>query len=409
MKIDACRSCGSHQLVPVLSLGETPLANALLTREQLSQPEAFYPLEVVFCEDCTLVQITETVPPEILFRDYVYFSSVSSTVVENAREIVERVIAEHFLTTKSFVLEIASNDGYLLQFYQQAGIPVLGIEPARNIAFKAKEKGVPTIPEFFDLNLARSLAERGIFADVIHANNVLAHVANLNDLVAGVATVLKTNGVGIFEFPYLRDLIEKNEFDTIYHEHLCYYSLTSVKRLFNQHGLAVVDVERIPIHGGSLRLFVSPEKPSQIISDRVPALLTEEFQIGMTDVDYYLSFGARVKQLQSSLCNLLHELRKKGYCIAAYGASAKGATLLNTFNIGANELDFIVDLSPAKQNLFAPGTHLPIVAPNQLLAKKPDYVLLLTWNFTAEILAQQSEFRKQGGKFIIPIPAISIV
>lgn len=409
MKISGCRACGSEGLLPILSLGKTPLANALLTQTQLAEPEDTFPLEVVFCPACSLVQINETVPPEVLFREYVYLSSVSDTVVENARLIVERMIRDWELTPHSYVAEIASNDGYLLQFYQAAGIPTLGIEPALNIAKIAQAKGIPTIAEFFDDKLAATLHDRGIMVDVIHGNNVLAHVAALNELVKGVGTLLKPQGVGVFEFPYVRDLIEKNEFDTIYHEHLCYYSLTSVEKLFGQHGLEVVDVERIPIHGGSLRLFVSHRRQDNAISPYVEELRTEEHHLGIDQAAYYQDFGRRVDELRTALVECLHDLKQRGYSIAAYGASAKGATLLNTFGIGGKTIDFIVDRSPAKQGLYAPGTHIPILSPNALLEKRPDYCLLLTWNFADEILAQQQEYRYHGGQFILPIPTLTLL
>lgn len=401
-----CRACGSPKLHMVLSLGKMPLANSLLTAEQLGQAEPTYPLDLVFCMDCSLVQITATIPPEQLFRDYLYFSSFSDTMLRHAQDIVRRLVQARDLDETSLVVEIASNDGYLLQFYRDAGIPVLGIEPARNIAQVAQDRGIPTLCDFFDQNVARQLTRTGRQADVIHANNVMAHVADLSGVVAGIECLLKPTGVAVIEVPYVKDLINSTEFDTIYHEHLCYFSLTALDRLFRRHGLRVVDVERIPIHGGSLRLFISKQGDS---SFPVRALLEEEHGWGVDSVAFYSGFGARVEQLRENLCLLLSDLKMTGKRMAAYGASAKGSTLLNYCEIGRETLDFVVDRSTAKQGLYTPGTHLPIYGPDELLGVKPDCVLLLTWNFADEILAQQDAYRQEGGRFIIPIPEPKVV
>jgi SAM-dependent methyltransferase len=402
-----CRSCGSNHLKTFLPLGETPLANRLLSAEELDKPEVHYPLTVAFCPDCKLVQLLETVPPEELFLDYVYFSSFADTVVQNAHDLVERLIPELGLNCQHLVVELASNDGYLLQFYQQHGIPVLGIDPAENIAKAAEEKGVPTLCEFFGMDLALDLAGKGFQADVIHGNNVLAHVADLNGFVGGIAELLKPDGVAVIEVPYVRDLIERLEFDTIYHEHLCYYSVTALHNLLGRHGLALVDVERIPIHGGSLRLFI--RKAGAEVSSAVTKLLAEEKAEGMDKFDYYADFGVRVGTLKNELVSLLEECKKNGQEVAVYGASAKGATLLNFFGIGEDLLAYVVDRSTVKQGMFTPGTHLAILAPEKLVSDLPPYTLLLVWNFAEEVLAQQSAYREQGGKFIIPIPEVKIV
>lgn len=412
-RLPVCRACGVDNLSMALSLGRTPLANALLTAEQLNEPEPTYPLDLAFCQSCTLLQITETVPPEKLFREYFYLSSFSDTMLHHAEEIVSRLIKSHALSQKSLVVEVASNDGYLLQYYKRSSVPVLGIEPAVNIARIAEtERGIPTLCEFFGEALARRLRDEGRRADIIHANNVLAHVADLNGFARGLEKLLKETGVAVIEVPYVKEMVDRTEFDTIYHEHLCYFSLTALDRLFERNGMLIVDVERLPIHGGSLRIFaarIGGERAAGGKSAGVLELLKEEARWGVSKRDFYLGFAEKVERLRDDLAALLRDLKSKGKRVAVYGASAKGSTLLNYCRIGRETIDFVVDRSRVKQGYYTPGTHLPIYAPEKLTEEMPDYALLLTWNFADEILEQQAEYRRRGGRFIIPIPEVKIV
>lgn len=401
-----CRSCQHPELNDVISLGLTPLANGLLTAEQLTAREETYPLDLVFCPRCTLVQITETVSPEKLFREYFYLSSFSDSLLQHAKEITTRMKKLRRLDEHSLVVEVASNDGYLLQYYKNAGIPVLGIEPARNVARIAeRERGIPTVCEFFDESLASRLFAQGQKADVIHINNVLAHVADLNGFVRGLRVARKDSGVLVVEVPYVKEMIDRCEFDTIYHEHLCYFSLTALAHLFQRHGLTIHDVERINIHGGTLRIYVSEERPTEAVAE----LLREEAAWGVTDPGFYQTFTERVTGLGGALLTLLRDLKAQGRRIAVYGASAKGSTLLNYFHLGAEMLEYVVDRSTLKQGHYTPGSHLRIYPPEKLLEDLPDYTLLLTWNFAEEILEQQADYRRRGGKFIIPVPEVRVV
>ncbi len=372
--------------------------------------EPRFPLDLVFCPDCTLVQITETIPPEQLFSDYLYFSSFSDGMLKHARELTARFATSAKLGPTSLAVEVASNDGYLLQYYKEAGIPVLGIEPAQNVAKVAVEKrGIPTVVEFFGREVATRLAREGRRADILHANNVLAHVADLNGFVAGIREILTDDGIAALEFPYLGEMIDRCEFDTIYHEHLCYYSLHALKHLFEKHGLKLIGVERVAIHGGSLLLQAARAGSSHAPAPAVAAFLAEEFGRGMTTIGFYRDFARRVHALKDTLGALLGSLKAEGKRVAAYGAAAKGSTLLNVFGIGRETLEFVADRSTYKQGRYMPGVHIPIVAPDALLAEMPDYTLLLTWNFADEILDQQKEYRRRGGKFIIPVPDARIV
>jgi len=402
-----CRSCGCQQLVSVLDLGTTALADRMLFASQLDQPEPMFPLEVVFCPECSLVQIMETVNPEVLFdEDYPYFSSFSSYLLEHSRQNVLELIDRRGLTADSFVVELASNDGYLLKNYVDHGIPVLGIDPVPALCAAAEKIGVPSRAEFFGTEFAEKLVAEGQQADIIHANNVLAHVADTNGFVAGIAALLKTDGMAVIEFPYVRDLIDHCEFDTIYHEHLCYFSATAVDHLLRRHGLFLTDVWRLPIHGGSLRLFIEKkDAPRQSVID----LLAEEKALGLDRSEYYREFSQRVAQLKTDLISLLSRLKSEGKSIAAYGAAAKGSTLLNYVGIGPDILDFVADKNVHKQGRYMPGQRVPIVAAEKIQSEHPDYVLLLPWNLENEILAQEQAYRDSGGQFIIPVPTPRVV
>lgn len=402
-----CRSCGGADLKPVLDLGTTPLADRMPSLAHADREEPRFPLEVVFCGDCSLLQILETVDPAMLFDDdYPYFSSFSKYLLEHSRMNVLELIERRKLGADSLVVELASNDGYLLKNYVESGVPVLGIDPVKALCEAAEKIGVRSRAEFFGLEVARGLVAEGFRADVIHGNNVLAHVADTNGFVAGIAALLKDDGMAVIEFPYVRDLIDHCEFDTIYHEHLCYFSVTAVDKLLRRHGLFLNDIRRLPIHGGSLRLYIEKfEAPN----DAVRGLLAEERALGLDRIDYYREFSARVADLKVKLLALLRGLKAEGRTIAAYGAAAKGSTLINYVGIGRELVDFVADKNVHKQGRLMPGQKIPIVAAEEIAARRPDYVLLLPWNLESEILAQEQAYRDAGGKFIIPVPTPRVV
>jgi len=405
--IEGCRSCGSSKLSSFLDLGVTPLADQLLTEETLSDPELVAPLDVVLCEECSLVQITETVSPEILFcQNYPYFSSVSKALMEHFGSSAREILQARNLGPDSLVVEAASNDGYMLKHFVDAGVRVLGIDPADGPAKKAQEFGVRTMNTFFTRELANELFEQGSSADVFLANNVLAHVADLNGFTAGIARLLKDDGVAVIEVPYLIDLIDHCEFDTIYHQHLCYFSVTALVNLFRRHCLSLNEVVRTTIHGGSLRLFIEHHENQ---GESVTSLLGQEKALGVDGLDYYASFANRVENLKVDLIAALDGFKSEGKRIVGYGAAAKGCTLLSYCGVDSRYLDYIVDLSPVKQGRYFTGNRLKIEPPAKVLEDQPDAVLIIAWNFAQEIMRHQEEYRSRGGSFLVPIPEVRLV
>ncbi|MFK5920720.1 MAG: class I SAM-dependent methyltransferase [Verrucomicrobiota bacterium] len=402
--VTLCLSCGSDALAHVLDLGIQPLANNLLSEADLHKKEPKFPLGLQVCTHCWLMQLSHLVPPTDLFSDYLYFSSFSDAMLEHARLATEQFREQLQLNEKSLVVEIASNDGYLLKNFVTAGIPCLGIEPAANIAKVARQAGVETIERFFGEECADEVSCNHGKADLILGNNVFAHVPDTNDFVAGLEKLLKPEGRIILEFPYAIDFIDHSEFDTIYHEHVFYFSLTALTPLFERHGLTIVKIERLPLHGGSLRLFAAKQTSNPPVDASVESLLQMEKKCGIKSIAYYHSFAKKAHEVKSHLIKLLSKLHAKGKTIAAYGASAKGSTLLNFCDIDPKQIDYIVDRSTYKQGSFSPGLHLPIHSTERLAASQPDYTLLLTWNFSDEIISQQKSYLDAGGHFIRPIP-----
>lgn len=403
-----CRSCAKQDLQIVVDLGFQPLANSYLSRGALMRMEPTYPLTVVHCQHCHLVQIPAVTAAHEIFSDYLYMSSYSPSWLEHSRAYVEHVAERFRLGPQSRVIEIASNDGYLLQYFIAKGIPALGIEPAANIAKLAEEKGVPTRVAFFSEETARNLVAEGWAADLTAANNVLAHVPDLNDFVGGFAVILKSEGVATFEFPHVANLIAHNQLDTIYHEHFSYISLIAAQGFFCRHALRVFDVEKLPTHGGSLRLYVCHENASHQTRPAVDALLAEERRFGLDRPETYDDFASACRKVKNDLLKFLIGATEDGKVVCGYGAPAKGNTLLNFCGARTDFIAFTVDRNPHKQNHFLPGTRIPILLPEEVFARQPDYLLILPWNLKGEISEQMREIRRWGGKFVVAVPELTI-
>jgi len=407
--VSKCRFC-SHPLEHTfVNLGMSPLANAFVAQEHLNCAEKFYPLHTYVCGNCFLVQLEEFESPDSIFSDYAYFSSYSDSWLRHAKNYTDLMVERFGFDANSQVIELASNDGYLLQYFQQKGIPVLGIEPAANVAKVAEEKGIPTLVKFFGVETAKELVARGKQADLLLGNNVLAHVPDLNDFVAGMKILLKPNGILTMEFPHVLQLIKDNLFDTIYHEHFSYFSFLTVENIFATHGLTLFDVEELSTHGGSLRIYGRHSEGDGKISDRVSLLKSKELEVGLDKLETYLSFREKVKATKRQLLSFLIDIKNQGKSLVGYGAPAKGNTLLNYCGIRTDLLDYTVDRSPHKQGLFLPGTHIPICHPDKIMETKPDYLLILPWNLKDEIIEQMSHIREWGGKFVVPIPQVKVI
>lgn len=404
-----CRVCRGENLRRVFSFGPTPPANAFLREDELQHPEPTFPLDVYFCTDCTLLQLLDVVDPELLFRNYVYVSSTSPVFIAHFERYAAEAAARFLKSTSDLVVDVGSNDGVLLKPFAALGCRVLGIDPARSIAERASAAGIPTVPEFFTPERARQIVGAHGRARIVTANNVFAHTDDLDGFVTAVGDLLDPRGVCIIEAAYLVDFLEKKLFDTVYHEHLCYYALRPLLRLFSRLGMEVFDASRVPTHGGSLRVYVQRAGGPEPLSPRVATLLEAEARAGIGELATYERFAEAVAQNKRALCALLAEEKARGKRIAGYGAPAKGNTLLHYFGIGADALDYIVDDSVYKQGLFTPGTHIPVVSASSLERQRPDYLLLLAWNFAEPLIARLVDFKTAGGKFILPVPEPRIV
>jgi len=404
-----CRFCGQPMYFTFVDLGMSPLCESFLSYKQLNQMEPFYPLHVFVCGHCFLVQLNEFVSPENIFTEYAYFSSYANTWLQHAQNYTRVVIDRFKLNQTSLVIEVASNDGYLLQYFVQNDISVLGIEPARNVADVAIGKGIPTLIEFFGDKLAQKLSSEGKQADLIVGNNVLAQVPDLNDFVAGMKTLLKPRGVITIEFPHLMNLMMENQFDTIYHEHFSYFSFIVAEKIFSAHGLILFDVEELPTHGGSLRIYARHiENVTLAVTDRALKMHEKEIEAGLTKLEHYSAFAEQVKETKRKLLEFLIDVKHMGKTVVGYGAPGKGNTLLNYCGIRTDLLDYTVDRNPYKHGKFLPGTHIPIYPPEKIKETKPDYVLILPWNFKDEIMDQMAGIREWGGQFVVPIPEVKV-
>ena len=407
--MNRCRFCDKQLEYIFADLGASPLANAYLTMEQIHQMEPFFPLQAYVCERCFLVQLPVFQSSEEIFSDYAYFSSYSDSWLQHAKKYTESMIKRFGFDIKSQVIEIASNDGYLLQYFKEKGIPVLGIEPAKNVAEAAEKIGIPTRTDFFGESTAQKMAAERIYADLLIGNNVLAHVPELNDFIKGMKIILKAQGVITMEFPHLMRLIEENQFDTIYHEHFSYFSFSSVKRIFSHHGLKIFDVDELSTHGGSLRIYACHiEDQTKVTGENVGNLLKREAVEGFDEMKLYLAFNERVKAIKRSILSFMNKSKNEGKSIVGYGAPAKGNTLLNYCGIRKDYIDYTVDRSPHKQGYFLPGTHIPIYNPDKIKETQPDYVVILPWNLKDEIMQQMAHIRDWNGRFVTLIPEVKI-
>jgi 2-polyprenyl-3-methyl-5-hydroxy-6-metoxy-1,4-benzoquinol methylase len=405
-----CRFCSAHLKNEFVDLGFSPPSNSFLKTEQLNQPEVYFPLRIMVCDTCYLVQIDEFAKHNEIFNsEYAYFSSFSKSWLAHAESYVNMMINKFSFDTNSQVIEIASNDGYLLQYFKRKNIPVLGIEPTANTAAAAKEKGIESVIDFFGVKLATTLSSRNTKADLLIGNNVLAHVPDINDFVGGMKIILKEKGVITMEFPHLLQLIDKNQFDTIYHEHFSYLSLNTVKQIFNKNGLELFDVEEIPTHGGSLRIYAKHHlDTSKTISKNVQLVLHKEVNFGLSSLTIYKNFQEKTDKAKNDLLEFLVRSKKEGKKIAAYGAAAKGCTLLNYAGIRKDLIQYVVDASPHKQGKYLPGVHIPILNEEIIKKTKPDYIVILPWNLRNEISAQLNYIKEWGGKFVTAVPTIEI-
>jgi hypothetical protein len=404
-----CRFCQTPLRYTVVDLGMSPLCESYLAADQLNQMEPFYPLHVFVCETCFLVQLEEYVTPEHIFREYAYFSSYADSWLAHCRKYSDDMTARFGLGAQSQVVEVASNDGYALQYFVEKQIPALGIEPAINVAQVAMAKGIPTITEFFGVGLAQQLAAEGRQADLLFGKNVLAQVPDVNDFVGGMKLLLKPQGVITVEFPHLMTLVAENQFDTIYHEHFSYFSFVTAEKIFAGYGLTLFDVEEFPTHGGSLRVYARhSDDASKPVSDRAKALRQRELAAGLTGLAYYAAFAEQVKETKRKLLDFLIQARRAGKTVAGYGAPGKGNTLLNYCGIRTDFLDYTVDRNPYKQGKFLPGTHIPIYHPDRITETRPDYVMILPWNFKDEIMTQLAYIREWGGQFVVPVPEVKV-
>lgn len=406
---DRCRLCGAGLKHTFVDLGMSPPCESFVPPEHLDSMEPYYPLHVLVCDRCFLVQLKEHISPEATFEEYAYFSSFSSSWVAHAERYCHQMVDRLGLDRSSLAVEIASNDGYLLQHFLPLGIPAIGIEPAANVAKVAIDKGVPTRIAFFGEDYARQMTAEGLQADLIIGNNVLAQVPNLNDFVAGMAHLLKHNGIITLEFPHLERLMEESQFDTIYHEHFSYFSLTTIGHMAARHALRIVDVEQLPTHGGSLRVYLAHEGSRHAVNDRVSQILEGEREAGLERIESYTSFGEQARRAKRELLAFLIAAKEDGKRICGYGAPGKGNTLLNYCGIGTDFLDFTVDRNPYKHGRFTPGMHIPIKPVEAIDLAKPDYVLILPWNIKDEIVAQMRHIGDWGAKFVIPIPIVSVI